>query len=505
MRLVSIYDPVYQAENKPYNNSIDVIEEYVDVMGVEREKALELLEATDFSWMVDTKPSSSIVSAIGVTIDPFEPLAPSQEAKDIFGENITLKDINTISDNIKHYKKVFANQQIKDNKKVLEEAKKLDPTTPVTVTEDVELEETPIVDYLTNLAKDYDEADGFLSNMVSGVAEFLIEEREGMDMSLAKRADIQVDLLEKQKADIDNFEPTAKKLIEIYVEPEEGVDREEQVDQVFNNLINRENTDNPLNSILVKAQTPEGALEVMEQTGFTLEELNNFQKTYTAIQIGKEKARQKEEYVNYHIKELDRLTLTTPESAIFDLGTQFQDQKQIYVNKLRNLNMNDPEWREKFFDEDVKNAIFKTTHAKGQTEEKFAEDWEGFLNAWGINIYATAGESADYNWFYDERRDNMARLSNAVTISSKNGPDLVLYTNQTGKFADEFARITMDKLFNYVKDYGSFVPPMTPDELLNSNLSPFTKNLINTDWQVEQIKQSQLALEEINNKRSKSR
>ena len=500
MGLVSIYDPVYQAENKPYNNSIDVIEEYVDVMGVEREKALELLEATDFSWMVDTKPSSSIVSAIGVTIDPFEPLAPSQEAKDIFGENITLKDINTISDNIKHYKKVFANQQIKDNKKVLEEAKKLDPTTPVTVTEDVELEETPIVDYLTNLAKDYDEADGFLSNMVSGVAEFLIEEREGMDMSLAKRADIQVDLLEKQKADIDNFEPTAKKLIEIYVEPEEGVDREEQVDQVFNNLINRENTDNPLNSILVKAQTPEGALEVMEQTGFTLEELNNFQKTYTAIQIGKEKARQKEEYVNYHIKELDRLTLTTPESAIFDLGTQFQDQKQIYVNKLRNLNMNDPEWREKFFDEDVKNAIFKTTHAKGQTEEKFAEDWEGFLNAWGINIYATAGESADYNWFYDERRDNMARLSNAVTISSKNGPDLVLYTNQTGKFADEFARITMDKLFNYVKDYGSFVPPMTPDELLNSNLSPFTKNLINTDWQVEQIKQSQLALEEINNK-----
>ena len=94
----------------------------------------------------------------------------------------------------------------------------------------------------------------------------------------------------------------------------------------------------------------------------------------------------------------------------------------------------------------------------------------------------------------------MARLSNAVTISSKNGPDLVLYTNQTGKFADEFARITMDKLFNYVKDYGSFVPPMTQDELLNSNLSPFTKNLINTDWQVEQIKQSQLALEEINNK-----
>ena len=513
MGLVSIYDPVYQAENKPYNNKIEVLEEFVDVIkGVNKvyypnltdDKLLEVFmsyvpenksgrKVEDGStWMTEVYRSSTIPGGYRIQ--------PTQEFKDIFGENTTMEDVHRVRKEIIFFQDKFHDQDLKDKKKLLEEAKKFDPTTPVTVTEDVELEETPIVDYLTNLAKDYDEADGFLSNIVSGVAEFLIEEREGMDMSLAKRADIQVDLLEKQKADIDNFEPTAKKLIEIYVEPEEGVDREEQIDQVFNNLVNRENTDNPLNSILVKAQTPEGALEVMEETGFTLEELNDFQKTYTAIQIGKEKARQKEKYVNHHLKELDRLTFTTPESAMFDLGTQYQDQKQIYVNKLRNLNMNDPEWREKFFDEDVKNAIFKTTHAKGQTEEKFAEDWEGFLNAWGINIYATAGESADYNWFYDERRDNMARLSNAVTISSKNGPDLVLYTNHTGKFADEFARTTMDKLFNYVKDYGSFVPPMTPDELLNSNLSPFTKNLINTDWQREQIKQSQLALEEINNK-----
>ncbi|MCP4325073.1 MAG: hypothetical protein GY787_25155, partial [Alteromonadales bacterium] len=508
------YTPKFQAENKPYNNKIEVLEEFVDVIkGVDKvyypnltdDKLLEVFmsyipenksgrKVEDGStWMTEVYRSSTIKGGYRIQ--------PTQEFKDIFGENTTMEDVQRVRKEIIFFQDKFHDQDLKDNKKLLEAAKKFDPTHPSSVTEDVELEEVPVTDYLTNLAKDYDEADGFMSDMISGVAEFLTEEREGMDMSIAKRFDI-------SKHNIDEFEETSKKIIDAFIEPEgisfsgikeeEEVVRQKQIDEVFTNLLDKNTVDNPLNKVLLKAETPEGAAEIMKQTGLTQEELNNFQLSYTAIQVGKEKAIQKKEFVDHHVKELDKLTLTNLDAVVN--FKQFEDLKETYVNKLRNLNMNDPEWREKFFDEDVKNAIFKTAHAKGQTEEKFTDDWEGFLNAWGINIYATAGESDDYHWLYDERRDNMARLSNAVTISSRNGPPLVLYTNQTGKYADKFARTTMDKLFNYVKEYGSFVPPKTSEELVNSNLSAYSKNMIDKGWMNKQVDQSRLALQGIRDK-----
>ena len=187
-------------------------------------------------------------------------------------------------------------------------------------------------------------------------------------------------------------------------------------------------------------------LNLEEWSGHFENQLIDFADKYNIEGFGKDRfdaaSKMASEYRNEYVDKEKNYIYTSLDEA-------FKNKDEEFV--LRNLE------RLGFFNGDV---------FYDNTEEVAAADLEKILNQLGVNVYASAGESDDYNWFYDERRDNMARLSNAITISSKNGPPLILYTNQSTK---EAARSEGIKLFSYLMKHSSVQDPLLLKDLKQQN------------------------------------
>jgi len=360
-------------------------------------------------------------------------------------------------------------------------------------TEDVELEETPTIDYLKDITEKYNKSESFLEQTIGGVAGFLTEERPGMDFSIAKGIDIGA-------KEIENFEETSIKLLEKYYYPEIAAEDptiysgrladipiHEQTDKQIEAAKEIEENSKKLwakgeykkmwdeedpTSLLKKIVgpllqnpnlSPEDIAKFAEQTGLEPDEAIKYLQQYDVLNIAKESARLHDRQMDYH-KGLYENLMGKPYGN--KKVPEYYQEYGKYIDNLENLDMSDPDWREKMWEDDIKDEIFSDLHFYLETEEEFKKTWEPFLNSWGLNIYATAGDRVSFD-----------RMRNAVTITG--GPEnLVIYT----KNHEGAAKANASLLFDYVKKYGKFMPAMTAKELNESTLSAYAKNLIDKDW-----------------------